>query len=152
MTYSHIVSVVALSLVLSACSSGTLPVRVGPQSQHPSPSPLAQQALFYNMAAVPSAGIQLTPAKDDLAEKLFQDFCVGKADAAATEAAMRASGRFGPPRVTEFGGGAAKYVSYPLLERARSSITVTHGAGIQCSVGIDNRGPTLFEDGRITRS
>ena len=86
----------------------------------------------------------------DLAEALFAEFCIGKT-AAESEAAIRASGRFKSPEVFEFQNTGARYALYPLIGHDRASVSVSTEAitGLQCSVGVNNRGPNLYDDGRV---
>ena len=142
----HRTAATALTLLaLAACSSGDVSVRNGPQVVHPSPSALAQGRSF-------TAGQMTNAQAPTSVDELFDSFCRGKSSAAQSEAALKASGRFAAPRVTEFGSGASRYVAYDLTDGTRGGVTVTYGTGIQCAAGVENKGITLFENGRITRS
>ncbi len=137
------------TLALAACgSTDNNGVRGGPQAVHPSPSPLAQGSVG---AATPQTAKAAAAPEGDLAETLFDQYCVGKTYA-QSQAALVASGKFGPPRLikTSF----STFTTYPYLARARAGVTIVKGSlgGLQCSVGVENKGPNLYEDGRITRS
>jgi hypothetical protein len=139
-------------------------VRTGPQAVHPSPSGLAQSnpaiaAQFLDTSTQPVSNAQVVAkakpaAGDDLAKSLFRDFCKGKRTAAASEAAIVSSGRFNPPLITEFKVTNGRYVNYVLKENEKASVTVITGSasGIQCGVGVNNRGQNLYEDGAISFS
>ena len=145
---ARIVAILGLSAFLAACGGGRdVPVRDGPQAIHPSPSALAQ-----GTAATPVA----TTTGDSsiaLAETLFAQYCVGKTFA-QSQAALVASGRFGEPVISEFSTLGARYARYELLSRPRAGVTLVSGSvgGIQCAVGVDNKGPNLYEDGSVKRS
>ncbi|UWR21697.1 hypothetical protein [Sulfitobacter sp. S190] len=131
------------ALALAACGPTDLEVRKGPQAVHPSAAakPLTQP--------VPAAAAGDPVA---IAKPYFEEFCVTPPDTAARRAAIAASGRFGMPQTykTSF----STYTSYPILGVDRASITLVQGAGtgLICSVGVRNKGPSLFDDGRITIS
>ena len=54
----------------------------------------------------------------------------------------------------EFSTLGARYARYELLSRPRAGVTLVSGSvgGIQCAVGVDNKGPNLYEDGSVKRS
>lgn len=147
----RIVAVLACSAALAACDvADNNAVRNGPQAVHPSPSKLAQGTPVASSAPATRA------ASDDgkaLADQLFAQYCKGKS-AAQSERALIASGNFGKPTITRFKNIGARFAIYPLKSRARASVAVVTGAigGLQCSVGVDNAGPSLYEDGRVTYS
>jgi hypothetical protein len=143
----RIVAILGLSAFLAACGGGRdVPVRDGPQAVHPSPSALAQ--------GTPAAPVTTTGESSiALAETLFAQYCVGKTFA-QSQAALVASGRFGGPVISEFSTLGARYARYELLSRPRAGVTLVSGSvgGIQCAVGVDNKGPNLYEDGSVKRS
>jgi len=104
-------------------------------------------------AGAAQQGVALVADTSDPANALFAEFCLPYASAAASEAAVVASGRFEP--VSEILiGRSTRYATYPLLGMDRAGITLVTGsvAGLQCSVGVNNAGPNLYEDGRVTVS
>lgn len=95
-----------------------------------------------------------TTQREALALSLFEEFCLTPGSAAASEAALRASGRFAAPNITAFENLGARYATYILATDDRASVAIITGAtvGLSCSVGVDNKGPNLYEDGSVTYS
>lgn len=145
-------ALIAACSLLAACGGGgDVAARSGPQAVHPSPSALAQGTPATSAptpVAAPGGDGAIT-----LAEALFADYCIGRT-VAQSHATLTASGRFGAPRITEFKNIGARYAHYALLSRQRASVTLVTGStgGIQCSVGVDNKGPNLYTDGSVKRS
>lgn len=108
------------------------------------------------MDAVPATTNLPTPTseREALALSLFQEFCLAPGNAAASEAAIRASGRFDAPTVSEFTTIGARYAIYALSNTTRAGVTIVTGStgGLSCSVGVDNKGPNLFENGTVSYS
>ena len=98
-----------------------------------------------------AAGSTSAATDAEVREALFQEFCVTPGSVVASEAAIRASGRFGPRRLTET--GSRNYISYSFLGWERTVVSLVDPAdrGIQCSVGVKNVGTNLYEGGRIQR-
>lgn len=154
----RVLTVILLTLAGCVEGSDAGAVRTGPQSQ--SPSNLSTSAQITSAGAPATAATSIdaqamasTAATGDLAQSLFAEFCLGKT-AAESAAALSMSPRFGPPSETTFGvpgPDQTRYLRFPLLERDRAGVSVVFfsGTGLQCSVGIENQGPSLFDDGSI---
>lgn len=112
------------------------------------------------LAGCMSTGVtvsELPPAtteREALALSLFQEFCLTPGSPAASEAAIRASGRFATPSVSVFENIGSRFAIYPLANDARASVSIITGSvgELSCSVGVDNKGPNLFEDGSVSYS
>ena len=94
-----------------------------------------------------NAGVDVTAP----AERLFVEFCLNKENTDASEAALRASGRFGAPQVS--GTATTRVARYPVQGTDGDSITISSGAanGLLCSVNAGGRNVSLFLDGTIVR-
>lgn len=95
-----------------------------------------------------------TTEREALALSLFQEFCLDPGSPSASEAALRASSRFGTPNINQYQNIGARYALYPLANDGRASVTIVTGpvGELSCSVGVDNKGPNLFEDGSVAYS
>jgi hypothetical protein len=145
-------------LVLGACTDAAgLAPREGPQTQpvsgaQPVGQPVATAPAIAPASASPApAPIPAVARADDPAQALFAEFCLPYPTAAASEAAVVASGRFSPVQETLIADGTIRYATYLVLGMDRASVTLAYNTGsdIQCGVGVNNAGPTLYEDGRI---
>jgi len=141
--------------LLAACGgSNSDAVRTGPQAVHPSPSALAQRA----DGAAPSVNASTSqPAtsqtKTSLSETLFRTYCLGKPNAAASERAVVASGKFNAPKVLDLKNIQARYATYTPKDGTNAAVTLVTGStsDLQCSAGANGKGIILYEDGRIVR-
>lgn len=143
------VSVALCAGLLAACSTGSTDltgVRSSAQAVHPADTvKRAPSRTAYR-------GNRLSVAQaTKLSNTLFDRYCLNKSSARASETALRRSGKFKTPRTIT--PGNARYVIYPLADGTRGGVTVTYNSvgGLRCSVGIQNIGPNLYENGRITR-
>lgn len=143
------VTVSAMTL-LSACGSADLSVRTTAQIPHPSQfATTPPHSVMPDQTTAPQRALANFGA---LRENLFQEFCLGYPSASASETAVRASGRFNEPAVSDTYG--ARYAIYPLRDKnLRAGVTLVTGSGgnIQCSAAVNNIGSILYEGGRIVR-
>lgn len=152
MMFSSLRSVTYVALcagLLAGCSTGSndlTGVRTTGQAVHP-----ADTAKPATTRGAYRANRLSRADAAKLSNKLFNRYCLNKASAAATESALRRSGKFKAPATLQ--AGQARYVSFSLADGTRGGVTVVYNSrsGLRCSVGVQNFGPNLYEGGRITR-
>ncbi|WP_368185152.1 hypothetical protein [Aestuariibius sp. HNIBRBA575] len=149
--FKHTVLGIALMGLGACASSSGLETRNGPQAVAPG-SGLVDLAASQATPDQPSGGAM--SANANLADALFQEFCVAPGSAANSERAIIASGRFAEPNIIVFPNVGSRFASYQLNGHDRTSVSVATGTadGLQCSVGISNHGPSLYENGSVSRS
>lgn len=143
------VCIVLCAGLLAACGAGQTDktgIRTSAQSTHPADTakPASTRANYR------SDRLSVAQATE-LSNQLFDRYCLNKPSARATETALRRSGKFKTPKTLN--AGTARFVIYPLADGTRGGVTVVYSSigKLRCSVGIQNIGPNLYENGRITR-
>lgn len=132
---------------LAACSAeGTdkTGVRTGSQAVHPGAEAAPKRTYLSPNRLSPAVAAKKANA-------LFDRYCLSGKSNASIANTLRGSSKFRDAKVIR--AGDATFTFYPLADGTRGGITLVKNSigGLRCSVGIENVGPNLYENGRITR-